>query len=78
MLVADPQSKVLIEARGRTTVLLSVQVWPPIFRTKLAVPPPEGVPVMEYVSEPLPLENNPALMLAVRPVTPVEETLCEA
>ena len=28
------------------TVLFNVQVWPPIFNAKLAVPLEEGVPVM--------------------------------
>jgi hypothetical protein len=43
---------------------------------KVAVPLPAGVPVMVYVTLPLPLAKVPALKVAVSPVTPVEETLC--
>jgi hypothetical protein len=45
---------------------------------KLAVPLVVGVPVIKYVNEPAPLASEPAASVAVKPVTPVEETLCAA
>jgi hypothetical protein len=42
---------------------------------KVAVPLPAGVPVMVYVTLPLPLANNPWVKVAVKPVTPVEAML---
>jgi hypothetical protein len=55
---------------------VSVQVCPPILKAKLAVPLLAGVPLMVYVSEPLPLAKVPALRVAVKPVTPVEVAVC--
>jgi hypothetical protein len=43
---------------------------------KLAVPLVVGVPVIVYVNEPAPLASVPAASVAVKPTTPVEETLC--
>jgi hypothetical protein len=40
---------------------------------KVAVPLVVGVPVIEYVNEPVPLANEPAARVAVKPVTPDEE-----
>jgi hypothetical protein len=59
-----------------STVLVSVHDCPPIFNAKLAVPLPPGVPVMVYVKEPAPVANDPATKVAVKPVTPVEVTVC--
>jgi hypothetical protein len=42
---------------------------------KLSVPVVEGVPVMLYVTLPVPLTKLPAANVAVRPVTPVEATV---
>jgi hypothetical protein len=52
-----------------------VQERPPILNAKLAVPLPEGVPVMVYIKEPLPLIKVPEANVAVNPVTPVEFTV---
>ena len=60
-----------------TTFRVSVQVWPPMLILKLAVPLPTGVPVMVNTRLPFPLANNPEVIDAVRPVTPVEDILCE-
>ena len=49
---------------------------PPNEIAKLAVPALAGVPVMVYVTLPLPLAKVPAAKEAVRPVTPVEATFC--
>jgi hypothetical protein len=49
---------------------------PPIVMAKLAVPLVVGVPVIVYVNEPAPLAKAPATRVAVKPTTPVEETLC--
>ncbi len=57
------------------TVRVSVQVFPPIFKAKLAVPIEAGVPVMVYVKLPAPLAKVPAVSVAVSPVTPVEATV---
>ena len=42
-------------------------------KAKLAVPLALGVPVMAKESEPEPLPKVPAVNVAVKPVTPVEE-----
>ena len=49
---------------------------PPIFKAKVAVPTALGVPLMAKVKVPAPLANNPSGIVAVRPVTPVEEMAC--
>lgn len=59
---------------GANTVRESVQVCPPIFNAKLAVPDAEGVPVMATDIFPEPILKLPAVIAAVSPVTPVEET----
>jgi hypothetical protein len=61
---------------GCVTVLVRLQANPPILIAKLAVPPLAGVPVMLYVTKPLPNTKEPAVSTAVRPVTPVEVTIC--
>jgi hypothetical protein len=76
LFVAPPQFRLLITPAGADTVRLSVQPWPPRLSAKLAVPEPEGVPVIVYVRLPLPLDSVPAASVAVRPVTPVELTVC--
>jgi hypothetical protein len=58
------------------TVTSRLQLCPPMLSAKLAVPSLEGVPVMEQVNVPDPTEKPPALSVAVRPVTPVEVTVC--
>jgi hypothetical protein len=59
---------------GANTVRESVHVLPPIFNAKLAVPEAEGVPVMLTDKFPEPILNEPADIVAVRPVTPEEAT----
>ncbi len=49
---------------------------PPNEIANVAVPALAGVPVMVYVTLPLPLARLPAANEAVRPVTPVEATFC--
>jgi hypothetical protein len=69
---AEKQFRVL---SALPTVRVSVQLSPPIFMAKVAVPTPEGVPVMEYVKLPVPTANTPGSKVAVKPVTPVEATV---
>ena len=57
------------------TILVKVQVCPPIFNAKLAVPILAGVPVIVYVNAPAPLSKVPAARVAVKPVTPVDVML---
>ena len=59
---------------GRT-VRDSVQDLPPMFKAKNATPIALGVPEMETNTFPVPLANVPPQMVAVRPVTPVDETV---
>ena len=54
------------------TVLVKVQVCPPISKAKLAVPLVAGVPVIVKVKLPDPVAKVPAAHVAVRPVTPVD------
>ena len=61
---------------GAATVLVRVQVCPPMLSEKLAVPPLAGVPVIVYVKFPAPLAKLPAVKVAVSPVTPVEVIVC--
>ena len=75
-LVAVEQLSAVIVPTGNATVLVRVQVFPPIFSAKLAVPLDAGVPVMVYVKLPVPIAKLPAAKVAVRPVTPVEFTVC--
>jgi hypothetical protein len=44
--VADEQFNELIVPTGTCTVTDKVHVWPPMFKAKLAVPEPDGVPVI--------------------------------
>jgi hypothetical protein len=44
-------------------------------RAKLAVPTPDGVPVIVYSKVPAPFAKVLPLKLAVKPVTPVEFTV---
>ena len=75
-LVAVEQVKAEIVPAGRLTVLVNVQVCPPILSAKLAVPLVDGEPVIVYVKLPSPLSNVPAARVAVKPVTPVEVMVC--
>ena len=75
-LVAVEQLKAVIVPTGKATVLVKVQVCPPMLSAKLAVPLLAGVPVIVYVNEPAPLNKVPAAKLAVKPVTPVEVIVC--
>ena len=75
LLVAEAQLRAVRLATGKT-VLVRVQVCPPRLSAKLAVPAADGVPVMVKLRLPAPLASVPAARVAVRPVTPVEVTLC--
>ena len=46
LLVAVEQLSAVIVPTGKATVLVRVQVFPPMLSAKLAVPPLDGVPVM--------------------------------
>jgi hypothetical protein len=61
---------------GCVTDLVRVQARPPILIAKLAVPKVAGVPVILYVTILSPETKEPAVSVAVRPVTPVEVTVC--
>ena len=77
LLVAVEQLNAVMLAVGRT-VLVKVQVCPPIFNAKLAVPLDAGVPVIVRVKLPAPVAKVPAAHVAVRPVTPVDVKVCAA
>ena len=72
VLVAVEQLSTVMVPIGKSTVLVKVQVCPPMLKAKLAVPLVAGVPVIIYVKLPAPLSKVPAARLAVKPVTPVE------
>ncbi len=76
LLVAVEQLNAVMLAVGKT-VLVNVQVCPPIFNAKLAVPELAGVPVIVKVKLPVPVAKVPAAHVAVRPVTPVDVKVCE-
>ena len=76
VLVAVEQLSAVMVPAGGFTVLVKVQVCPPMFRAKLAVPFEAGVPVMVKVKLPAPVAKVPAAHVAVRPVPPFEETAC--
>ena len=59
-----------------TTFIENEHDCPPIFKAKVVVPTALGVPLMAKVKVPAPLANNPSGIVAVRPVTPVEEMAC--
>ena len=75
LLVAVEQLSAVMLAVGRT-VLVKVQVCPPIFNAKLAVPELAGVPVIVKVKLPAPVAKVPAAHVAVSPVTPVDVKVC--
>jgi hypothetical protein len=75
-LVALAQVKEEITPIGAATVLVRVHVCPPMLSAKLAVPLLAGVPVIVYVKLPAPLTKLPDVNVAVRPVTPVDVTVC--
>jgi hypothetical protein len=75
LLVAVEQFNAVMLALAKT-VLFNVQVWPPMFIAKLAVPALAGVPVMVKVKLPEPFANVPAAHVAVSPVTPVDVKVC--
>jgi hypothetical protein len=75
-LVAVEQLSAVMVPAGGFTVLVKVQVCPPILNVKLAVPLLAGVPVMLYVKLPAPLSKVPAAIVAVKPVTPVDVMVC--
>ena len=75
LLVAVEQFNAVMLALAKT-VLFNVQVWPPISNAKLAVPLVAGVPVIVYTKVPDPVAKLPAARVAVRPVTPVDVTVC--
>ena len=77
VLVAVEQLSAVMVPTGGFTVLVKVQVCPPMFKAKLAVPLDAGVPVIVKVKLPSPVANVPAAHVAVRPVTPVEVKVCE-
>ena len=72
LLVAAEQLNAVIVSEGKSTILVNVQLCPPRFNAKLAVPLEAGVPVIVYVKLPAPLSKVPAAKLAVKPVTPVD------
>ena len=76
VVVAPAQLIVESAAAGELTLIVKLQLCPPKVMAKLAVPELAGVPVMVYVTLPLPLAKVPAAKEAVRPVTPVEATFC--
>ena len=78
VLVAVEQLSAVMVPTGRFTVLVKVQVCPPMFKAKLAVPFDAGVPVIVKVKLPAPVAKVPAAHVAVRPVTPVDVKVCEA
>ena len=71
-MVAVEQLNAVMVPAGGFTVLVKVQVCPPMLSAKLAVPLVAGVPVMVNVKLPAPVAKVPAAHVAVRPVTPVE------
>ena len=75
VLIAFAQFKAVITPKGKFTDLDKLQVCPPIFKVKLAVPLALGVPFMVYVKAPDPTEKVPDSSVAVKPVTPVEVTV---
>ncbi len=60
------------------TETVNEQLCPPIVNAKLAVPLVAGVPEIVNESEPEPKAKIPAVNVAVKPVTPVEEIVCAA
>ena len=76
VLVAVEQLSAVMVPAGGFTVLVKVQVCPPMFRAKLAVPFEAGVPVIVKVKLPAPVAKVPAAHVAVRPVTPVDVNVC--
>ena len=77
LLVAVEQLSAVMLAVAKT-VLFKVQVCPPIFNAKLAVPLDAGIPVIVKVKFPEPFANVPAAHVAVSPVTPVDVKVCAA
>ena len=77
VLVAVEQLNAVMVPAGGFTVLVKVQVCPPMFKAKLAVPFDVGVPVMVNVKLPAPGAKVPAAHVAVSPVTPVDVKVCE-
>ena len=70
-------SLVLMDREAKDcTLTVNEHDCPPIFRAKVAVPTALGVPLMVKVKLPAPFANRPCEMVAVRPVTPVEEMFC--
>ena len=76
LLVAVEQLSAVMVPTGGFTVLVKVQVCPPMFKAKLAVPLDAGVPVIVKVKLPSPLAKVPAAHVAVSPVTPVDVNVC--
>ena len=76
-LVDVEQLSAVIVPIGKSTVLVKVQVCPATFNAKLAVPLDAGVPVIVYVKLPAPLSKVPPDKEAVKPVTPVDDIVCE-
>ena len=76
VLVAVEQLSAVMVPIGGFTVLVKVQICPPMLMAKLAVPLDAGVPVMVKVKLPAPLAKVPAAHVAVSPVTPVEIKVC--
>jgi hypothetical protein len=60
-------------AKAVCTETENEHVCPPIVKAKLAVPLEAGVPEIANESEPAPLAKVPAVNVAVKPVTPVED-----
>lgn len=54
------------------TVRARLQLCPPKLSANVAVPAPDGVPLMAYVKLPEPLASVPACKVAFKPVIPVD------
>ena len=76
VLVAEEQLSAVMVPTGKSTVLVNVQLCPPMLKAKLAVPLEAGVPVIVKVKLPAPLSKELAASVAVKPVTPDEVMVC--
>ena len=74
--VVPPAQLIVVSTAAAATFTVKEHDCPPTVIAKLAVPELAGVPVMVYVTLPAPLARVPAAKVAVRPVTPVEDTFC--
>ena len=66
------------DTKADCTETVNEQLCPPMVNAKLAVPLVLGVPEIANESEPAPFAKIPEEIVAVKPVTPVEEIVCAA